>query len=575
MGPALLRGRAAVASAAVLAAALGFFWGATLEPTHAWGWDETMHAELPAVRMLLLAGRGEWGAALEVLHGCAQYPFGWPVVLALVQGVFGVAEGVARLAGIGAWAFTLWLLFLCGRELVDLAQPRRGAELVPWLAFALAALAPLPLAFAGTLFLEVPFAAAMALALFLWLRRSREDAGVALDLAAGAALAAACFVKWNYGLLLAAGLGLDALVGAVLLARRGSPRPALVRLGAVSVVPLFAALWWFVLPLPLGAATAAEHRAAFVGFLGGNRDGASTEFSVRALHWIGYFAISGRMLVLLLVGVLAAVLSRDVVRPGVRALFLVLVCMAGPILVHPFHLDRFLIPIGPPLWLLAALGLSRVLPTAPQPRAAVLALLALLTLVAPTFEARRLVEATVVAPKPPELQAKFRDYVGAEIERWARLGAGRSVPSAGLAPQVHEALSELVAAAAGPDDRVGWLGVSSEYSPAAAHLALLVRGGAPERFLRDAHRPIDITAEGVDPGWDAARLAEFVLPFDVVFLTDPPDLRNRGVRAFVRRYQQMLAGALGWRVERIGTIGVEQPLAAPREVQVYAARPSR
>src|SRR5690606_22976403 len=166
---------------------------------------------------------------------------------------------------------------------------------------------------------------------------------------------------------------------------------------------------------------------------------------------------------------------RDVARPGVRALVLVLVCMAGPILVHPFHLDRFLIPIGPPLWLLAALGLSRLLPTAPRARAAVLALLALLTLSAPTFEARRLVEATVVAPKPLEQQPMFREYVGAQLERWARLGAGRSVPSAGLAPTAHDALSGLVAAAAGPGDRVAWLGVSSEYSAAALHLALLAR----------------------------------------------------------------------------------------------------
>lgn len=583
MGAGLLRGRAAIPLAGTACVLLGSTWGATLVPGQAWGWDETMHAQLPAVRMLLHAGRGEWGAALEVLHGCAQYPFGWPLVLALAQGVFGIGEGVARQAGLAAWAATLFLLFLCGRELARVqrppgAGPGRGEGLLPWLALGLAALAPMPLAFAGTLFLEVPFSACAALALWAWLRRGRPDAGPGADLLAGAALAAACFVKWNYGLLLAAGLGLDALLETLGSARRGGGPRAFARLGRLLAVPALTAFWWLVLPLPLGAATAAEHRGALLGFLGGNLELTPTPYSRRALDAIGWFAISGRMLGLLLVGLVLALgagWGRELRRPGARALALALLALAGPTLAHPFHLDRFLIPIGPPLWLLAALGLARVLPESPRPRLLALALLALTTLAYPTLEARRLAEATVVALQPAPAQAALREHIARELARRAGLGPGRATPSAGLERAAHEHLGGLVAAAVGPDERPAWLGISSEYSPAALHLDLLARGGSTERFLAWAHLPAYVTFEATDPGWDAERLARWAAEFDVILMTEPPDLRGRAARQFMRRYQELLVAQLGWQTERRGILAIEQPLAAPREVFLYAARPPR
>ncbi len=581
MGPAAFRGRAAVPAAGALCALLGLLWGATLAPAQAWGWDETMHAQLPAVRLLLHAGRGEGRAFFEVLHGCAQYPFGWPLALAAGQGVFGIGERVARLLGVAAWAATLWVLFLCGRELGRLQRgpvgaPARGESPLPWLALGAAALSPLPLSYAGTLFLEVPFVCAASVALWTALRRLAPEAGPARDLAAGAALLGACFVKWNYGLLLAAGLGFSALVETLLAARRGEGRRAAIRLGIWLLVPLLGALWWFALPLPLGAEVAERHRAALFGFLGGNLGQPATPYAWRALHAIGWFAPSARFLALLLVGVLLTLGlggARELRRPGARTLWVALLALAVPILAHPFHLDRFLIPIGPPLWLLAALGGARVLPVAPVRRAGVLGALLALAWFRPTFETRLLAEATVVAERPPEARAELRAHVAREFERWARLGPGRPTPSPGLPVEAHRALAELVARAVGDAPRVGWIGISSEFSPAALHLELLARGGSPERFLDAWERPLYVTFEATDPDWDGPRLARWAGDFDVVLMSDPPDLRGRRAREFMRRYQEQLVQELGWTIERIGVLSLEQPLSAPREVTLYAARP--
>jgi len=112
----------------VLALALVRSTGEALETGQAWGWDETMHAELPAVRMVLLAREGRPGEAFEVLHECDRYPFVYPVWLALWQGLFGISEAVAR--AVGLWTFLLLgglgVARLARRVALQLDPARRG-----------------------------------------------------------------------------------------------------------------------------------------------------------------------------------------------------------------------------------------------------------------------------------------------------------------------------------------------------------------------------------------------------------------------------------------------------------------
>src|SRR5947207_2518579 len=71
-------------AAGACALILAVFWIATLPRTPAFGWDESMHAELPAARMVVALRHFEIGRALDALLDCSQYPFVWPACLALV-----------------------------------------------------------------------------------------------------------------------------------------------------------------------------------------------------------------------------------------------------------------------------------------------------------------------------------------------------------------------------------------------------------------------------------------------------------------------------------------------------------
>ena len=61
-----------------------------------WGWDESMHAELPAARIALYLRMGDLGGAFDAIHSCTQYPFVWPTLLGLAQALTGPSEAVAR-----------------------------------------------------------------------------------------------------------------------------------------------------------------------------------------------------------------------------------------------------------------------------------------------------------------------------------------------------------------------------------------------------------------------------------------------------------------------------------------------
>ena len=75
---------------------LAIVWAGLRPVTSTWGWDEAMHAELPAARMSLALHSFQLGEFFDVLLSCEQYPFGFPLILAAAQTVFGISEVVAR-----------------------------------------------------------------------------------------------------------------------------------------------------------------------------------------------------------------------------------------------------------------------------------------------------------------------------------------------------------------------------------------------------------------------------------------------------------------------------------------------
>src|SRR5262249_9841199 len=178
-----------VAAAAAVALLLALYWTHGVPKSPSLGWDESMHADLPALRILLALKRGEVRAAFDALLGCAQYPFAYPCFLAAVQAVFGVGEAVCRATGTVLWCPPLFGLFLLVRE------SSSGDRLSPWLAMAFGALSPMALAFAGTLFLEIPFACVSVFALRAWLRRASRPS-TRSEIAAGAWITACVFTKF-------------------------------------------------------------------------------------------------------------------------------------------------------------------------------------------------------------------------------------------------------------------------------------------------------------------------------------------------------------------------------------------
>lgn len=562
--------RAPLWPAALVCAVFGLLGAWLVDRDKSYGWDESMHAALPAARLVLALEAGELREAADVVLGCEQYPFVYPVLLASGELVFGISEGVARALGRLVWGAGLFGVFLVAREATALAAWPAGAaraRLAPYLALALALLSPVALHYSGTLFQETTFTALAAYAVWAWLRR---DGSLGRELAAGALLTLALFTRFNTGLLLGFALFLDLAVEGLLAARARALGPWVRRAAALAAIPAAALAWWLLLPLPDGLARGAAHRAALLAFLGGNRGlEHQIPWSQRWLDWTVAFAPSPRafaleVLALLCTGVAAA-------RRGLRTLWLLFLAAGIPVWTHGFHLERFLVPQGVAIWCLAGLGLARFAP-GPRPVLSAALLLALASLF-PALDAHPLA-LSILKPAPA-----LRAYVLRMVDQKGSLAPWRPLETGGLRRAEAEPILDLLAAEAGPSRRVAWLGVNSELSPAAIHLGLLARGGSTERFRRDAARTrpdgepdLCLTFQGVDPGWDLARLLDWAGAFDVVFTTRPPDFKGRASRDFIQRYQDQLAASPGWGPVRLGTVMVERPARGAEPVEVSACR---
>jgi hypothetical protein len=559
--------------AALVCALLGAWWASSVSLERSWGWDESMHAELPAARMLVAVQAGEPGLAFDALLDCQQYPFVHPVALAVAQAFTGLSERTCRVVGRLVWALGCFGLYLLGEQLARRrAGSRRGPSggaWIPWLALAFGALSPLALAFSGTLFLEIPFVTASIFALRAWLRRDPLDEEAprpARDVRAGAWLALCFFVKFNYGLLLGAGLALETLVELVISLRERRARIWARRTLAAALVPVLALAWWFLLPLPAGAERALQHREAFLGFLQGNQGLGSTAWTYRAVDWACSLCFTPRVLAVLALGALAS-LGRWR-EPGVRTLWIVFLALFLPIALHPFHLDRFLLPVAVPLWCLAAVGWSSILPQRTPARIAIVAAVALAASVAPAWD----VELFADGLGPRVQNVAYRNQV---LERMRDLRASRSVETNGLLRGEAERVLALLARELQPAERFGWIGGIGKLSPAAIHIGLLQRGGSRARFLRDAHQPMLVCVAAEDPHWSREELLAFAQRFDAVFATDPPDLGGLRNWEFLATYRDLLQGDPGWESRELGQVALERVLRPPQTVRLFVMRPKR
>jgi hypothetical protein len=544
---------------------------------NAWGWDESMHAALPAGEIVLALQAGDVAGAQVVLHSCERYPPVTALVLAGPMACFGVSELVARSTLLSAWlALGVLGLALLARELARAraghgGEARARSAVAALLAGSFALLSPLANRYAPTLFIEPLFAALLVLTLLAHLRARRRAAerGAAPGAAVltGLVLTAAIFTKWNYGALLAGGLAVDFAVELVLALRHGRARLVLERAAWTLLPPAVALLWWFVLPLPLGGDVAARHRIEALDYLTSNQEMPPVPAWMRSLSWYRGVAPHPALLLALVLGALRTLplLSSS----AVRTLWVVGLVVGVPCSIHPFFLDRFLLAPAVMLFALAGLGWADVLTSGRVTRvvagalgAAALAAWALV----PTFR---------LAPHlgfPVNADPRVADYQRDYVEE--ALGPVAPPASNGLPRSAHEDLLARIAAALGPRERIGWVGQSQEVSPASLHFGLLARGGAPERFRADAAGPMDLQpVPGLpDPGFDVAEVLAWASGFDALVLCTPVDLKARPARAWIAERWHAPILAAGWSATTLGSVEIPKPPGPPALVEVRLAR---
>lgn len=552
-------------AATVVCVLLALAWTLTLEITIAWGWDETMHSMLPSWRLWSAIQSVDPVGFFRALHDCDRYPFVYPLLLAFQQGLTGISEHGARVFGTLVWCATLLVLHLAARR----ACPERLQA--AWFTLALAAASPLALSFAGTTLLETPSACALALALWSWIRRRDEELDgerrAELDRRAGFWAALALFTKFNYGLLLCAGLVLDEALECWARAREGRGRQALQSSSRAAFWPLVLALWWFVLPLPMGLDVAAQHRSAFFEWLAGNQDQMPTSWRIKLLNSATFFAPNPRTLLVIAIGA-AATLSQ-LHRPAVRAAWCVFTALAAGVLVHRFHLPRFLIPLGPALWLLAGVGWARLLPRERLLRWPLVAALTLACAIAPTYDSLLLAERLGFFSTDPAVRA----YQARELATQCDLSGSRRLRSLGLESHASQAFFASISTHIAPNERVGWIDLTEEVSPAGLQYGL-ARAGRRERrvFAAQLWDENYLSIAGVDPQWSDEQLHDWALEYDVLLFTEPHHLRGRRGREFFGGYVERLE-AQGWTRRALGQIEVERPMQPPLEVALFTLRP--
>lgn len=587
---------------------VGWMASSAVNTSSSWGWDESMHAGLPAMRMAEHMRAFEPVQAAQVAVECQQYPFVVPTVWAAANVVFSDVASMETFGRhVGRWGLVLLALgaALLGRELVRAVYERDQDDFEEWFAalvsFGLVITSPLVVDYSGTWFLEVPFACVATWTVWAWLVRLRLRAVAGAwrrDLVCGALLTCAFFTKFNYGLLLGLGAFLALLweaIGVGVAPARGlwpnssSPRAWLLSVARLAVLPVLGFVWWFGLPLPGDAALAASHREALRAFLGGNQQLVRTPDAQRLMHWGVYAVQTPRILGLLLAGLGTLVwIARR--RAPVIAVWLIWLSCLLPIVLHNFHLDRFLVlplVMGIPLAAVGLLWLARLSARGHAAQSAlwIVPLLLALGSVAPSWDGEKWFAATVGFSEKLDIV----DYQKGVLANYQNTDFDRKVSTAGLdqvaADKVLDAVAEVVLRAERPAQNFGWLGISSELSPAALYAGVYARAdelGRPRPLLAraaetrgDGNPKMVLTFEGLDPGWNDDQLIGWARSFDVLFTTVPPDFRDRGNRKFISDYQTRLIGSGQVDTREIAAVQVPQASGPPKLVKVFALTPVR
>jgi hypothetical protein len=119
---------------------------------------------------------------------------------------------------------------------------------------------------------------------------------------------------------------------------------------------------------------------------------------------------------------------------------------------------------------------------------------------------------------------------------------------------------------------VGWIGMPSQFPPAALHLARLERGMDPSVFLRESDRSLDLDYFRGGEEVDAARVAAFAQGFDRICFTRPHAWRSDPARESMGRFVEALR-ASGWKEREILRFEIKRPLALALPVQLWILEP--
>ena len=101
------------------------------------------------------------------------------------------------------------------------------------------------------------------------------------------------------------------------------------------------------------------------------------------------------------------------------------------------------------------------------------------------------------------------------------------------------------------------------------------RGGSPARLFQVGEPSIDVapTPGAALPDWDDGTLEEWAQQFDMLFFTDPPDVKDRASRREVKeRLHRRLVEGLGWAPTRLGVVKVDRGAGEPLEVGLFVCR---
>tara|TARA_R110002072_G_scaffold42102_10_gene119389 strand:- start:790 stop:2529 length:1740 start_codon:yes stop_codon:yes gene_type:complete len=528
--------------ALVVCLVFGFFMARGVSMGKSMGYDEAMHVQWPAARIGLAFADSDPMGGMAAIHDCSQYPPVYPIVLAGVQGLFGITEFVARSFGRWFWAFGCFGLFLLTREVLR-GRREEGDEscgLAPWLALGLAMLSPMAIAFSGMLFLEIPWLVVAIFTVLVWLRRRRLG-GWYRDLFAGAMIAIAFFTKFNYGVLLGFALFVDLVIETISGIDDKNPRARIWPALRVGLPITIAMLWWFGIPIPQGSAVAAEHRFAFKEFLFGNQEMARMPVNVRVLLSACSLVRSPLILILALVGLGASL--RDWRSPAIRTLWIVFLSITIPIATHNFHLDRFQLPPSGFLWVLAAIGWAGLLPKDAAPRMGIGGGLLLFVAAACTFPAEvswRTLSMLGLAQEDPAIADVQRET----LRRMSGITPGRFLDTNGMVRSEHDALVAEIENSVYDIDRIGWIGMNTSFCPAVPLLALHAKGHPVARQLRSSELDRSfVTLAYVPPpaeDWTDEKLAAWAAQFTVIFGTYPVDLNRQDDRMWLHDMRERL-----------------------------------